>query len=465
MPARPASAPARAPSRGAVTDTRVAALRICEELRNGALLDTAFERYAAVLDSRNRRWLQQLVYGMLRMRSRLDAVIEARVTGGISRLNQSLLDLLRLGAYQLLHMGGVPAYAAIAQSVELAKDQHGIGAGSLVNAVLRRIDRERDSVIIAPPSDPIDALALEYSHPGWLTARWVAAFGMDDTRKLLEANNTEPSIYVRPYNASDESVNAELSRAGALGERSALLEDGARLAAGAMLTELGAFRRGWIFVQDPAATLVAKYAAIPGGSNIADLCAAPGGKTLEVSRAAAGSNIFAGDRSLARLMRMRENLVRLRTATATPAGTTGSAAQNIHLFVADACMPPLRQVDAVLLDAPCTGTGTFRRHPDARWRMKVSDIAVMAALQRNLIRAAAQLVRPGGLLIYSTCSLEAEENDAQVDGLLSEQPDFRIEPPGQGTVPDAVLDGGRLRVLPQKQGVDGAFAVRLRKRA
>ena len=138
-------------------------------------------------------------------------------------------------------------------------------------------------------------------------------------------------------------------------------------------------------------------------------------------------------------------------------------AKSIFAVVADAREPALSPVDAVLVDVPCTGTGTFRRHPDARWRLKVSDLAVMGALQRSIIRAAASVVRPGGLMIYSTCSLEPEENDAQVESFLAENPEWVLEPPPDGAVPPAVLDAGRLRVLPQKHATDGAFAARLRR--
>jgi 16S rRNA (cytosine967-C5)-methyltransferase len=432
----------------------VAALRICEELRNGALLDIAFERYASVLDARNRRWLQQLVYGMLRTRSRLDAIADVRVNGGIARLNPTLLDLLRLGTYQLLHMGGVPPYAAIAQTVELSKERQGMGAGKLVNAVMRRIDREREELYYPTPADPMEALGLEYSHPAWLVSRWADRFGIIETQRLLELNNVEPYNYVRPYNTSSPELVGELKRAGAFMEHAPIVEGSSRLSPGVTVGELGAFRRGWFFVQDPAATLVTEYAAVEAGSIVADLCAAPGGKTFELSRAA--SLVLAEDRSLQRLTRMKENLARLR-------------ATNVALVAADAALPPFRPVDAVLLDAPCTGTGTFRRHPDARWRLKISDIAVLAAEQRNLLRAAAELVRPGGLLVYSTCSIEPEENDAQIDWLLAEQGDggpiWSLEPPPAGAVPDVVLDNGRLRVLPQRHHIDGSFAARLRKRA
>jgi 16S rRNA (cytosine967-C5)-methyltransferase len=202
------------------------------------------------------------------------------------------------------------------------------------------------------------------------------------------------------------------------------------------------------FVQDPAATLVTEYAAIPTGATVADLCAAPGGKALELSRTA--GTVIAGDKSIARLQRLLANVRRLETT-------------NIYPFVGDARDPAIRPVDAVLIDVPCTGTGTFRRHPDARWRLKVSDLAVMAALQKGILRAAARVVRPGGILIYSTCSLEPEENDAQVDSFLSENPNWIVEAPPEGSVSPDLLDNGRLRVLPQRHGTDGAFAARLRR--
>jgi 16S rRNA (cytosine967-C5)-methyltransferase len=204
------------------------------------------------------------------------------------------------------------------------------------------------------------------------------------------------------------------------------------------------------YVQDPAQTLVTTYASVADNSVVADVCAAPGGKALELAGRA--SAVFAGDRSEGRVRRMESNLRRLDV-------------HNVLPFVGDARQPAMQPVDAVLVDAPCTGTGTFRRHPDARWRLRVSDLAVMGALQRAIITAAATLVRPGGLLVYSTCSLEPEENDAQVERFLAEHPEFSLEPPPAGVVPAEVLDAGRLRVLPQRHGTDGAFAARLRRSA
>lgn len=432
-----------------VTGSREAAAEICADLRNGDLLDASFDRRTLRLDPRDRRWTRELVYGMLRRRSWIDAILAGRVSGGPARLDADVADLLRVGAYQLLEMGSVPPYAAIAQTVELVKRRHGIGASRLANAVLRRIDRERDALDVARPADPIDALAMEYSHPRWIVARWLARWGEADTRALLEANNGEAPLIARPYNGVREQLEAMFESAGIETADAPMVSDSIVLASGVTsMTELGAFKQGLFHLQDPASTLVTKYACVPAGSVVADLCAAPGGKALELARSA--RVVFAGDVSMARLRRVRQNVVRLDAANVIP-------------FVGDATSPAVRNVDAALVDVPCTGTGTFRRHPDARWRLKASDLAVLPALQRSILRAAADCVRPGGLLIYSTCSLEVEENDEQVARFLADHPDWTVEAPPAGVVPESAMDGAFLRVLPQRHATDGAFAARFRR--
>lgn len=436
---------------GPVTDARVAAAEICADLRTGELLDPSFDRRTARLDARDRRWVRELVYGTLRRRGRIDAYLDARVRGGSVRLDADLLDLLRLGAAQLLFMSSVPAYAAIAQTVELAKRRHGIGASKLANAVLRRLDRERDALDLPRGGDAVETLALEGSHPKWIVARWVARWGIDETRRLLDANNREAPLIARPYHAVREQLEAMLESAGVQVEDAPLVRDSIVLSSPvSSLTELGPFRQGLFHLQDPASTLVTQYACVPTGADVADLCSAPGGKAVELSRNA--GHVYASDASRARLERVIENGRRLEI-------------DSLYEYVADARQPAIRPVDLVLVDAPCTGTGTFRRHPDARWRLKISDLAVMASLQRTILRAAADVVKPGGLLVYSTCSLEPEENDEQVEQFLSTHPGWRLDPPPEGVVPGAVLDGGLLRVLPQRHGSDGAFAARLRRPA
>jgi 16S rRNA (cytosine967-C5)-methyltransferase len=435
---------------GGVTDARIAAAEVLADLRRGEMLDSSFERRAASLDSRDRRWTQELVYGMLRRRSWIDAVLSERVRGGLARLDPDLIDLLRLGVHQLIRMHSVPPYAAIAQTVELAKRRHGIGASKLVNAVLRRTDRERETLGVRPGEDDVDTLAAEYSHPRWIVARWLARYGKEETTRLLSANNVEPPLIVRPFGVVREQLEATLESAGVHVSDAPLVRDSLIVRGHISLAELGAFKQGLFFVQDPASTLVAHYAAIESGSVVADLCAAPGGKALELARTA--GSVLASDRSLARLQKVVGNAVRVETHAVIP-------------YVSDARHPAIRPVDVVLIDVPCTGTGTFRRHPDARWRLKVSDLAVTGALQRAILRSAADVVRPGGLLVYSTCSLEPEENDDQIAAFLTDHHDFVLEPPPEDAVPPETLDGGMLRVLPQRHGTDGAYAVRLRRKS
>lgn len=436
------------PGAGGVTEPRTAAANILADLRSGLMLEPAFERRIAGLDARDRRWIQELVWGMLRVRGWIDAVLATRIRGGLARLDADVTDLLRLGTYQLLYMGSVPPYAAIGQSVELTKRRHGIGASKLANAVLRRVDRERDALEPAVPTDAVDALAQRYSHPRWLVARWLARWPEADVVKLLVANNAEAPIIVRPYGLVREQLEAILEGAGVATHEIPLVPDSLQLQTGVALTELGAFKQGLFFVQDPGATLVARFAAVPEGAVVADLCAAPGGKALEMSRTA--SVVIAADRQPVRVDRMLIGIGRV-------------DAQNVLALIADATMPAIQPVDVVLVDAPCTGTGTFRRHPDARWRLKVSDLAVMGATQRAILRSAASVVKPGGLLVYSTCSLEPEENEQQVKSFLAAHANFVLEPPPPDAVSGDVVHDGCLRVLPQFHGVDGAFAARMRR--
>ena len=451
-----AAAPA---GRGAlITESRIAAAEILAALRGGTLLDAAFERVTTLLDPRDRRWVQELVYGLLRSRGWIDAILAPRITGGLARLDADLGDLLRLGTYQLLSMGSVPAYAAIAQTVELAKRRHGIGASKLVNAVLRRIDRERDLPAVATPDgtaaaldrnhDITERLAVRTSHPRWLLERWIAAWGKDATARLTAHNNNEAPIIVRPFGITRDELQEMLRERSVETIQTPLFADGLQLPPGVALTQLGAFQRGQLFVQDAGSALVVQYANIPRGDVVADLCAAPGGKTLALLQA--GMRVIASDRSAARLQRLHANLERMH-------------ATDVDVREMDATAPTLDPVDAILIDVPCTGTGTFRRHPDARWRLRVSDIALLPVLQRDILAAASSCVKPGGLLIYSTCSLEREENDAVVNEFLAEDDAFVLEAPEAGVVSDAVLDRGMLRVLPQTHGVDGAFAARLRR--
>jgi 16S rRNA (cytosine967-C5)-methyltransferase len=358
-----------------------------------------------------------------------------------------VLELLRLGAYQLLYMDGVPRYAAVSQTVEQARRQAGRGAAGLVNAVLRSLGREGTGASRFPDFDADPAGWLEHwgSHPRWMVDRWLRRWTPAEVRELVEADNRRPRICLVPLDRSAEEGVAALAGAGVVAEPVEAGVPGCLVLApgtdpGAALAALPSI------IQDPGAHLVTRYADVEPGARVADLCAAPGGKALALSGRA--TYTLAADRSLTRMGMVRDNARR----TGRPLG----------LVVADAAHPPLRAVDVVVLDVPCTGTGTLARHPDGRWRLDPGSIGAMAMLQRTILDGAADAVRPGGLLVYATCSLEVEENEDQVSAFLERRPDFRLE--RTRAVSEEYLDAsGRLVVRPWKTGFDGAFAVRLRR--
>jgi len=399
------------------------------------------------VDPRERAFAHELSFGTTRLRGRLDHLLARHVHRGLPALDPLVLEVLRLGAYQLLYMGSVPSYAAVSQSVDLARERRGTGAAGLVNAVLRKVGEDGDRPELFPDfaGDAAGFLATWGSHPRWIVDRWLTRWEPAAARSLVEANNERPSAFVVPLAVEPAEAVSVLAasnlEAAPVGHGTQCLRLGPGVRPAAAFAVLPR-----AIAQDPAANLVAAYADVPTGTKVADLCAAPGGKALAVSDRALYT--LAVDRSEPRLRMVRDNAVRTE--------------REIGIVVADARRPPLREVDVVLLDAPCTGTGTFARRPDARWRLTTQSIADLTALQTQMLTAAAEVVVPGGLLVYSTCSLEAEENEAQVDVFLASHPDFRIE--ATSAVPSQYLDRlGQLTVTPQDSGFDGAFAARLRR--
>lgn len=393
--------------------------------------------------------MHELTYGTTRLRGRLDHLLARSVTRGLGSLDPEVHEILRLGAYQLLYMEGVPAYAAISQSVEHAGAIRGRGAGGLVNAVLRAVSEAGDGpeLFPDPAREPVGYLTSRGSHPEWLVRRWLARWSAGAVRALVDADNTPPELVLVPLELEAGAAATRLAESGIEAAPVGSGTPALRLAKGTDPREALAALPAAV-IQDPAAYLVARFADVPAGARVADLCAAPGGKLLVVSGRASYS--VAADRSEKRMRMVRDNVRR-----------TG---RRVGLVVADARHPPLGLVDAVVLDVPCTGTGTLRRHPDGRWRLGPESPARFARLQADFLEAAAGVVAPGGLLLYATCSLEPEENQERVAAFLDAHADFRLEP--SATVPTEHLDAeGRLEVLPQVSGYDGAFAARLRRAA
>jgi 16S rRNA (cytosine967-C5)-methyltransferase len=432
-------------TRAAGIEPRRAALTILQELRNGKPLEAALQQGLDTLHAPDRRLAHQLAAGVLRQRTVLDQRLSPLVPRGWHKVSPALQDILRLGAFQLIALDRVPPHAAVDTSVALARDLGGSKAGGFVNAVLRRLASEDSPAPV--PLSPSALLAQRYSHPEWLVQRWIRAFGSAPTERLLEWNNTKPRLVLQPARA-ERSALAECWRRAGLEVESApygagLLTDQSRP------TQLPGYRDGSFIVQDPAQALLAEFASFPPGDTIYDACAAPGGKTIALGRSSA--TVLAGDVSRSRARRLAENLLR-----------AGSGRE--HVVVADARMPPISSIRSVLLDAPCLGTGTFARHPDARWRLKPEALTTLQELQAELLESLAAIVEPGGLLVYSTCSLEPEENHLQIDRFLEHHPEFSRETAGDMS-PSLLSEEGDLVLLPQVHGIDGAYAARLRRTA
>ena len=425
-------------------DSRRAALNILVQVRAGKPFDLALDRGVGKLAEADRRLAHELAAGVLRQQSALDSQLAPLVPRGWSSVAPELQDILRLGAYQLTSLDRVPSHAAVDTSVELAKENGGARLAAFVNAVLRRLARTEPAAT-APVGDDAERLAAEHSHPVWLVRRWVELFGLRATQLLLRWNNTRPRLVLQPAR-QDLKTLAERWRAAGIEVEAAPY--GAGLVTNLTRpSDLPGFGDGDFIVQDPAQALLARFADLPAGTVVYDACAAPGGKSIALGRQA--KTVVAGEVNRARARRLAENILR-----------AGSGRERV--VVADARRPPIRQAEVVLIDAPCLGTGTFARHPDARWRVTLDALGYLERLQLELLERSAAVVPPGGLLVYSTCSLEPEENRAQVTRFLAAHPNFHREPT-EAVPPDLLSLEGDLMVLPHEHGMDGAFASRLRR--
>jgi 16S rRNA (cytosine967-C5)-methyltransferase len=425
---------------------RQAALRILADVREGRPFDAALDRAVRSLSEADRRLAHEIAAGVLRQQSALDSRLGALVPRGWESVAPGLREVLRLGAFQLTALDRVPPHAAVDTSVSLAKAIGGVRAGAFVNGVLRHLTRLPGAP--SPPAGDGDAasrLAGQHSHPLWLVTRWIARYGEEATAELLRWNNTRPRLVLQAARQGLEELERRLSADGIAVEPAPF---GAGLIVGrSRPADMPGYAAGAFIVQDPAQALLALFADLPPGTRLYDACAAPGGKSITLGRGLAG--VVAADVSPARVERMATNFRR-----------AGSGRE--HAIVADAGRPPVRTIEAVLVDAPCLGTGTFARNPDARWRVTPQALAGLVEKQAELLARSAEAVAPGGLLIYSTCSLEPEENEQQVDRFLDAHPEFQRET--SDTFPAALASPkGDLMIVPQRHHMDGAYAARLRR--
>ena len=401
----------------------------------------------------------ELVLGVLRRQSWLDGVLEHFANRRMVAVDLPVRLALRLGLYQLRLLSRIPTSAAVNESVNLVRAAGLQSAASFANAVLRRASREPDYDPVTSVSDPVAKLAIETSHPQWLIEHWIGAFGFDEAAALARANN-EPApvafrLTARTIGNEDDAqrITTQLTAAGVELRPSKIAPNSWRAIGHrpAPLRELS--RDGLIYLQDEASQLVTHLLGAQPGDRVLDVCAAPGSKSTHAATLVPAAFVVAADLHEHRLRTLREL-----------AAIQGN--DSIQVVIHDAtCDLPFVEAsfDRVLVDAPCSGTGTLRRNPEIRWRIRQADIAELASKQERILANAAKVVRPGGTLLYSTCSLEKDENETVAERFIKEHAEFTQLRPD--VAPELLTESGAIRTWPHRQDVDGFFMIVFRRRA
>lgn len=397
------------------------------------------------------RSIRDTVAGVIRWQRYLDFLISQFYKGDAAKLEQGMRTILRIGLHGLL-FSRKPDHAVINETVEAAKVHVRKGAAGLTNGILRSVTRKRDS-LPRPKGSPEEVLGIMHSHPDWMVRRWVALFGLEATEKLLTYNNTRP-MYGLHLAGGPDALRTALRATDVEFEESPWLSDMIRMRSLQPIIKSGWLSDGKAFVQDEAAALVASFGSPEPGQQVLDVCAAPGGKTIQLAQAVGETGrVLAVDIQANRLRLVQENAERLGQG-------------HVEIVARDARDVPAeweKAFDVVLLDAPCSGLGVLAKRADMRWRRDLANLDELVTLQKELMEAAATCVREGGLLLYSTCTIEPAENSEQVDSFLQQHPEFARESAPEGFPGEWLTDEGDYLSLPFESGMDGAYAARLRR--
>jgi 16S rRNA (cytosine967-C5)-methyltransferase len=423
-------------------------------LERGMHLDIALAKTLRrkPISERGRRFISQLVYGTVRHKTLCDHVLEGLMRQPLDKLPAAILVILRMGVFQALFCNQVTFPAMVHTSVDLAKKRGHAGTARLVNAVLKRVPQRLEDVTLPDEAtSPVAAWRVRYSIPRWLVQNWIDEFGLETTKAICEACNVEAPLTLRVNRLKTEldELQRGLAKAGCLTEKSTPVPEELTVTDGnPFKTKL--FQSGHFAIQDAASMLPAHLMEPKHGERILDVCAAPGGKSTHMAELArGGANIVACDVSRRRLAQILDNVVRLETP-------------GLHILAGDGMALPFRGgFSGVLLDAPCTGFGTLRRHPELKWRSHTEDAARMADTQRKLLRCAARLCDNGGRIVYSVCSFTPEET-TEIARFAESLDNLKPED-GPEWLNHWRISKGLYRTLPGAGNMDGFFLMRLRK--
>jgi 16S rRNA (cytosine967-C5)-methyltransferase len=422
------------------------------------LLDRALRLHP--LSELDRALLTELVYGTLRWRGKIDAELARHLQRPLAKTDAALRNLLRIAGYQLLFLEKIPDYAAVNESVELAKSRRGTKAAGFVNGVLRSLLRDKTRGRAPNPATrSVDEIAVEYSHPAWLVRRWVKEFGLDAARDLMRANNQRAplSLRVNLLRNSREELLQRFADAGIQAAAGEYSPQAVLVQPAGAVENLPGFSTGLFQVQGEASQLIGFLLAPVPGERILDACAAPGGKTTHLAELMKDSGeVIAVDKSAPGIEKIRRNLGRLEIRSARV--MQADAGENIPGLEPESC-------DRILLDAPCSGLGTLRAHPEIKWQRTESDIHRLSGLQAKLLRRAAVNLKPAGVMVYATCTLSRAENERNIELFLAEHREFELEEAARYLPLQArhMVRSSFYQALPQRDGTDGFFAARLRK--
>ena len=403
------------------------------------------------VSGRDHRLVKEYVQGIMRGKRWLDFLIAAYYKGAYEDMEMTLKWVLRLGVYDLLYLR-TPSHAAIHETVELAKHLVRPGAAGLVNGILRTVDRNREALPQPDTADPVKDLGIRFSHPDWLVRRWMGRFG-DDVEHLLAWNNRRPAFTLRvnTQKISKEEFLQKLTEKEIEWSEANMLDDFVRVQRMQPIVNESFLSRGLCSVQDESAGLVVRLVDPKPDETIVDACAAPGGKTLYMAARMQGmGSLWAFDVQEKRLNKLKS------VQSAFDASWIDVKAGDLRVIE-----PPF-QVDRMLLDVPCTGLGVLSKRADLRWNRQPEDIQHIASLQHALLEAAAKWVKVDGVLVYSTCTMEKEENEDQIEAFLAAHPNFRVDTPGD-LPSDVITAEGYLATIPHVHDMDGAFGARLKR--
>lgn len=456
---------------------QLAFLALQDIQRRGAFTDIALDRVLrnAHLSSADRGLVTELVYGIVRRQRTLDTIIDQLGKKKAYQQPPEFRTILHIGLYQLRYQQRIPASAAVNTTVELAKANGFKGLAGVANGLLRQYERLATAATVSNPaitpenqhpqsSDPlqlpthsIERLGILYSFPDWMIQMWLEQLGMEETEQLCAWLNQTPTIDLRvnPLRVSLEDVEAAMQSAGINVQRVPYLPQALRIVGGTgTVQQLPGFSEGWWTVQDSSAQLVSYLLDPQPGEVVIDACAAPGGKTTQIAELMRDEGaIWACDRAASRLKKLKENAQRLQLNSIQIC--TGDS-RHFSQFTSSA--------DRVLLDAPCSGLGTLHRRPDIRWRVTPATVQELSVLQGELLEQAATWVKPGGVLVYATCTLHPQENEGVIRPFLERHPNWQIEPLSPALAMSTfATPQGWIKVWPHRYQMDGFFMVRLRR--